>query len=44
MNALNSPDVARAVITGKITSLANTGLMAGADAKNLIALPRLHDA
>ena len=44
MNALNPPDVARAVITGKITTLVNAGLMAGAEAKNLTALPRLHNA
>jgi hypothetical protein len=44
MNALNLPDVARAILKSLIVSLAMTGLMSQADANNVIALLGLHDA
>ncbi len=44
MNAPNLPDVARGIIKGLIVSLANTGLISGADAECVLALLGLRDA
>ena len=44
MNAPILPDVARSILKGLIISLANTGLITGADAEQLVALLRLGDA
>ena len=44
MNAPNLPDVARSIIKGAITSLANAGLITAADADCLMALLGLADA
>lgn len=44
MNAPNLPDVARGIIKALIFSLANAGLITGADAEQLIALLGLADA
>ena len=44
MNAPNLPDVARSILKGLIVSLANAGLITGADSEQLIALLGLADA
>jgi hypothetical protein len=44
MNTPTIPDVARGIIKALIVSLANAGLITGADSEHLIAFLRLEDA
>lgn len=44
MNTPNLPDVARSVLKGVITSLANAGLITGVDAEAIMTLLHLGDS